>query len=59
MLTLIRSPVGALAELYGSTYALTGLSLGDNLILLLGGAGLGWLGAGLATARHLRSIEPK
>jgi cell division protein FtsX len=27
--------------------------------LLGGGALLGWAGAGLATARHLRAIEPK
>ena len=27
--------------------------------LLLGGAFLGWAGAGLAAARHLRAIEPK
>jgi len=27
--------------------------------LLAGGALLGWAGAGLATARHLRAVEPR
>ncbi len=58
-LLLLRPPVRAVAELYGSTFALTGLSLTESGILLLGGALLGWAGAGLAAARHLRAIEPK
>lgn len=58
-LALIASPVRAVAELYGSGFRLEGLSLRESLILLGGGALLGWAGAGLATARHLRAIEPK
>ena len=58
-LALIGPPVRALAELYGSTYSLAGLSLRDAAILVAGGAVLGWAGAALATARHLRAIEPK
>jgi cell division transport system permease protein len=58
-LALIGAPVRALAELYGSTYSLAGLSLRDAAILVAGGAVLGWAGAALATARHLRAIEPK
>ena len=58
-LALIGPPVRSLAALYGSDFALSGLTLRDSLVLLGGGAFLGWAGAGLATARHLRAIEPK
>jgi len=58
-LLLLGPPVRALAELYGSSFALTGLSLREGGILLAGGAFLGWAGAGLAAARHIRAIEPK
>ena len=58
-LLLLDPPVRALATLYGSGFALEGLSLSENVALLLGGGLLGWAGAGLATARHLRAIEPK
>jgi cell division transport system permease protein len=51
--------VHELAQLYRSAYELTGLSGEETAILLGGGALLGWAGAGLATARHLRSIEPR
>jgi RNA polymerase sigma-32 factor len=40
-------------------HELAGLSLKDLAILVGGGALLGWAGAGLATARHLRAIEPR
>jgi cell division transport system permease protein len=59
LLVLLGPPVRALAALYGSSFSLAGLSLADSGILLLGGALLGWAGAGLAAARHLRAIEPK
>jgi cell division transport system permease protein len=58
-LLLLGPPVRAVASLYGSGFALTGLSLRESGILLLGGAFLGWAGSGLAAARHLRAIEPK
>jgi cell division transport system permease protein len=58
-LALLAQPVSALATLYGSNFGLAGLTLREHLILLAGGALLGWAGAGLATARHLRAIEPK
>jgi cell division transport system permease protein len=58
-LLLLGPPVRAVAALYGSSFSLTGLSLAESGILLLGGAFLGWAGAGLAAARHLRAIEPK
>jgi cell division transport system permease protein len=58
-LLLLGPPVRAVAALYGSAFALTGLSGPESGVLLLGGALLGWAGAGLAAARHLRAIEPK
>ena len=58
-LLLLGPPVRAVAELYGSGFALEGLSLRESGILLAGGAFLGWAGAGLAAARHIRAIEPK
>jgi len=57
-LLLLREPVSTLAALYGSRFALSGLTLAELGILVGAGALLGWAGAGLATARHLRSIEP-
>lgn len=57
-LGLITSPTRSLAELYGSGFILTGLTWLQTILLLIGGASLGWAGAGIATARHLRAIEP-
>ena len=58
-LLLLGPPVRAVAALYGSAFTLAGLSFAESGILLLGGAVLGWAGAGLAAARHLKAIEPK
>jgi cell division transport system permease protein len=58
-LVLLGPPVRTVAALYGSSFSLTGLSLAESAVLLGGGAFLGWAGAGLAAARHLRAIEPK
>jgi len=58
-LLLLGPPVRTVAGLYGSSFSLTGLSLEESALLLGGGALLGWAGAGLAAARHLRAIEPK
>ncbi len=57
-LSLLASPTHALAELYGSSFNLAGLTWLQTLLLLGGGALLGWAGAGVAAARHLRAIEP-
>lgn len=56
---LLGPSVRGVASLYGSSFALHGLSLGESSVLLAGGALLGWAGAGLAAARHLKAIEPK
>ena len=57
-LGMVASPARALMELYGSNYRLAGLSLADAAWLLGVGGFLGWAGAGIAVARHLRDIEP-
>jgi cell division transport system permease protein len=59
LVVLLGEPVESLARLYGSRYVLQGLSPEDVGILLGGGALLGWVGAWVSAARHLRSIEPR
>lgn len=54
----LDGPVKSLAALYGSHFALVGLSFGRALFLLLAALLLGWLGAWLAVKRHLGAIEP-
>ncbi|MBV9621824.1 MAG: cell division protein [Gammaproteobacteria bacterium] len=56
---LLAPPVATLARLYGSGFALAGLTLGDVGVLLAAGLVLGWLGAWLAATRHLAAIEPR
>jgi cell division transport system permease protein len=57
-LLLLARPVRDLAALYASDFSLSGLSLEGFGILVGGGAVLGWAGAWIAAARHLRAIEP-
>jgi cell division transport system permease protein len=57
-LVTLAAPVRALAGLYGSSFALQTWTLGQGLALAGAGAFLGWAGAGIAAARHLRAIEP-
>jgi len=57
--SVLAEPVATLARLYGSRYVLRGPS-GEDIGILLGvGAVLGWLGAWISAARHLRGIEPR
>jgi cell division transport system permease protein len=58
-LALLRDPIDALASLYSSDYRPAGLTLKESLFLLGGGVVLGWAGAWLAAARHLKAIEPR
>jgi len=58
-LAILGPPVSSLAALYDSRFTLAGLSWRETGVLLAGGALLGWLGAALATARHLRAVEPR
>ena len=57
-LGLISPPARSLAQLYESGYRLVGLSAAQTVLLLGGGAILGWAGAVIATARHLRDVDP-
>ncbi|HYB66454.1 MAG TPA: permease-like cell division protein FtsX [Steroidobacteraceae bacterium] len=56
---LLGEPVDKLARLYGSHFQLRGPSPEEIGALLGAGAALGWLGAWISAARHLRSIEPR
>ncbi len=58
-LWLVGGPVRDLAALYASGFRLAGPGLESTLALLGAGAVLGWAGAWLAAARHLRAIEPR
>lgn len=55
----LRGPVGQLAGLYQSAFALDGLGATQGGILTAGGAVLGLIGSRLAVGRHLRAIEPE
>ena len=54
----LAGPVETLAQSYRDDFALTGLGLAGNLLLLAGGSLLGIIGALLSVSRHLREIEP-
>ncbi len=56
---VLRTPVATLAQLYGSRFGLSGPDAGQVGLVFGAGLGLGWLGAWLAAARHLRGIEPR
>lgn len=56
---LLSAPVQRLAGLYGSDFRLMGLGLEDGLLVVGSGVVLGWLGALVASTRHLREIEPQ
>ena len=59
VLLILHDPVATLAKLYGSRFELQGLAPEDVAVLLGAGFVLGWLGAWISAARHLRSIEPR
>jgi len=48
-----------LAGLYGSDFALGGVPPSDGFSLLLGAVLLGYIGAWIAVARHLRELAPR
>ncbi len=58
-LDLLEAPIARLAEAYGTTFSLIGLSQRELLGVVGGGAALGLVGAWLAAAYHLRRIEPR
>jgi cell division transport system permease protein len=56
---VLGRPISTLAELYGSHFALQGPPADDVSVLLATGIVLGWMGAWISAARHLRRIEPR
>ncbi|MDU8545350.1 permease-like cell division protein FtsX [Pseudomonas syringae group sp. J248-6] len=58
-LNWLNGAVVGLAGLYGSDFALAGVPMGDGLSLLLGAVLLGYIGAWIAVARHLRELAPR
>ncbi len=57
--SLLQEPVSTLAGLYGSRFALSGPTHEDIGALVGAGVFLGWMGAWISAARHLRKIEPR
>ncbi|MEQ7918872.1 permease-like cell division protein FtsX [Xanthomonas sp. WHRI 1810A] len=58
-LNWLNESVVRLAGLYGSNFALAGVPASDGLSLLLGAVLLGYIGAWIAVARHLRELAPR
>lgn len=55
--SLLADPVGELVALYGGSFVLRGLSPSNVGTLVAIGAALGWLGAQLSVAIHLRRFD--
>jgi len=55
----LNDSVVRLAGLYGSNFSLAGVPMADGLSLLLGAVLLGYIGAWIAVARHLRELAPR
>ena len=58
-LLAVQPAVDQLALSYGAGFSLQGPGLRGALLLVVYGAALGWLGAWLGSARHLREAEPR
>lgn len=58
-LNWLNDAVVRLAGLYDSGFALDGVPSGDGLSLVCGAVLLGYIGAWLAVARHLRELAPR
>jgi cell division transport system permease protein len=56
---VLDGPIATLAALYGSHFSLQGPPLDDVGVLVATGIVLGWIGAWISAARHLRRIEPR
>jgi len=54
----LREPLAALAQSYGSQFALHGFDLRDAIAIVIGSGLLGWIGAGLVTGHYLRQTRP-
>jgi cell division transport system permease protein len=58
-LNWLNGAVTGLSGLYGSDFALAGVPTSDGGSLLLGALLLGYIGAWIAVARHLRELAPR
>ena len=58
-LTWLNAAVVRLAGLYDSDFSLVGVPLADGVSLVFGAVLLGYIGAWLAVARHLRELAPR
>ena len=56
-LLFLVSPVNELAQLYGSTFTISGLGLRMTMHILLASSFLGLVGAWIAVGRHLRNTS--
>ncbi len=56
-LLYLERPLGLLLETYGTVFSLHGLGVSEILWVMLGGAFLGWLGAGISVQRYLRQLK--
>ena len=54
----LAAPIERVAALYASTFRLQGLDARAVLVLVGGGAVLGWIGSWVTATYHLRRIEP-
>jgi len=54
----LREPLAALAQSYGSQFALHGFDLINAVAIVMGSGLLGWIGAGLVTGHYLRQTRP-
>jgi len=59
VILMLGDPVQRIAGLYGSGFALHGLDAESSLVLIAGGALLGWLGSFIVATRELRGVEPQ
>ena len=57
-LMLMESPIHKLALLYHSDFRLSGLGIGNTLLLIIISCTLGLIGSWIAVSRHLKDIEP-
>src|SRR5690554_678195 len=55
----LNESVVRLAQLYGSDFSLSNVPIEDGFSLLFGAVLLGYIGAWLAVARHLRELSPR
>jgi cell division transport system permease protein len=55
---MLAGPIERVAALYASTFRLQGLDSRAILVLVGGGAVLGWIGSWVTATYHLRRIEP-